>query len=180
MYEIEVKLEGIVPILFNRPFDITGSGGAKKTPETLKKEAIQRLHMNGKDICLPPLMLKNCLTTGAAKKGLKQHGRQGLAGFIGGGIFVQGDMLFGKKKPDFIHEHWGRIPPGPKGSAVTLYRPALNEGWKLSFGLSVLDDNISSDKLRQALEYGGLFVGLGAWRPEFGRFVVKKWGDKIS
>lgn len=54
-------------------------------------------------------------------------------------------------------------------------RPGLNSGWRVNPVFNVFDDRIEEDKLKIALESAGLLIGVCDWRPEYGRFIVKKW-----
>lgn len=68
----------------------------------------------------------------------------------------------------------GRVPP-KRGPMVKVWRPAMEVGWTLRFAFRVFDDIVDAEQVREALATAGLLVGLGAWRPEYGRFVVDEW-----
>jgi hypothetical protein len=53
-----------------------------------------------------------------------------------------------------------------------IRRPALKAGWRLQGALMVLDDSVPAEAIHSALVAAGVYVGVGAWRPEFGRFLV--------
>lgn len=58
-------------------------------------------------------------------------------------------------------------------SAVTRERPAFRQGWTADFELSVLlPEYVSSSFLYRLLSDAGRFVGLGDFRPTYGRFQV--------
>lgn len=58
---------------------------------------------------------------------------------------------------------------------VMLYRPKLDPGWMLSFRLLVADTTIDPETLKQIIKFAGLLAGMGAWRPEYGRFVLERF-----
>lgn len=69
-----------------------------------------------------------------------------------------------------------RIPPRT-GALIWKCRCQMPTGWKASFTLT-FDDNIIAEKtLRDAIEHAGLMVGMGSWRPKFGRFLVTFNGE---
>ena len=71
---------------------------------------------------------------------------------------------------------WGRNA-NTRG-AVWVVRPRI-DNWELDFEITLLqDERISTDLLKEILEYAGAYVGVGAWRPKFGRFVITKWNVK--
>ena len=176
MYRIRGTIKGTAPILFNawtkaelEALDRGGSTG-KKTVEQREKEAYERLYKNGNGIFLPPWTFKKCLLEGTQKAGVKE-GRGSLVPYLAAEVFVDGELLFHKEEPDFIHTTWGRRPPRT-GAACIVRRPALEAGWEVSFTIVVMEDRRRSDHIKIGLEAAGLKVGLGSWRPEFGRFVI--------
>jgi len=57
-------------------------------------------------------------------------------------------------------------------SRVVRLRPTFKAGWQLSFSIEVLDDEIPADLLQDVLTLAGKSVGIGDFRPKFGRFMV--------
>lgn len=178
MYRIEGKIEGLAPILFNRMLEdeLKSPGGAKAriTQEARIKEANSRVYRTAAGwLYLPGWNFKQCLLQGCKKSGLKV-GRSSLATYLAACVFPDKELHFGREEPDFMHEHWGRKPPRTGGACIIL-RPALNAGWILTFGLNVMDDRRTPEEIRRSLDEAGLLVGIGGWRPEYGRFIVIEW-----
>ena len=58
-------------------------------------------------------------------------------------------------------------------SGITRVRPAMLSGWKCAVNFSVLlPEYISPTLLNETLQYAGRIVGVGDFRPSFGRFMV--------
>lgn len=57
-------------------------------------------------------------------------------------------------------------------SAVARARLQINAGWELSFQIQVNDEQIRPDVLRTILDEAGHAIGIGDFRPRFGRFEV--------
>ena len=57
-------------------------------------------------------------------------------------------------------------------ASVMRTRP-LFTNWRTTFQVSVLAEMVSPDALRTWLQNGGNFVGLGDWRPRYGRYEVR-------
>jgi hypothetical protein len=111
---------------------------------------------------------------------LKRKGGVGVAQFIRSGVFIDpAEIPFGREEADGLHEKMGRVPPGPKGKAVLLRRPILNE-WQLAFDAIVLDPMMTDDELRESLTTTGLYIGIGGHRPEYGRFEITKFKAEPS
>lgn len=70
----------------------------------------------------------------------------------------------------FIHKALVRV----NRSGVERLRPML-KNWTLSFEVQVLDDQIDAETVKQILEYAGRCVGIGDFRPRFGRFTVTEF-----
>lgn len=61
-------------------------------------------------------------------------------------------------------------------SAITRTRPAFKKGWEVDFTLiSLVPDLVTPDFLRKLVDNAGLLIGLGDFRPTYGRFRVKNW-----
>lgn len=175
MYKVESTLEGIAPLRFNR-FFLTNI--RKPTPEQEYELARQRLYRNSNGIYVPSLALKRALRFGSTMGNLKM-GRRALEPYINAAVFIEPPELeLGKKEPDYFFEAYVRIPPGKKGALVFKVRPCMNVGWQLSPMFTVMDDHITEEMVRVALETAGIYVGLLDGRPEYGRFIVKKWKVK--
>ena len=178
-YEVKVELTGIAPHAQHRLTDEDiakidkSSTGGRKTTGAKKDEALERMYYREDGfIGVPKRNIKSCLLEGIKKANLK-YGRSSLAPFVKATVFIQEDMpSLGAKVPDFIE----RFPVQRKdGQQVIVVRGGMNTGWKLAFTLLVVDERRDADQLKAGLEEAGILVGLGAGRPEYGRFEVTGW-----
>jgi len=180
MYQIKGTIVGVADILFNRMTEETenslrtGKTGGKFTDEQRQVEAMGKYHKNadGKAV-IPGWMFKKVLSEGASKGGLKEQKRS-LAPYILATVFVNGDVVLKPSAPNYIHETTGKRPPRT-GGACLIKRPGFRAGWEAKFILNIIDDRRDADQIRRALEEAGILVGIGSWRPEYGRFIVKDW-----
>ena len=61
-------------------------------------------------------------------------------------------------------------------SAITRTRPAFKKGWQTVFTLiSLVPEYVTPDFLRKLLDNAGLLIGIGDFRPTYGRFKVIQW-----
>ena len=92
---------------------------------------------------------------------------------VKGGVLVEPEQIsLGVKKWDEIDTRRAVV----QRSAVVRYRPKFNKGWKMSFNITILDDeNIDETVLKDILDKAGASCGIGDYRPRFGRFQVTKW-----
>lgn len=73
----------------------------------------------------------------------------------------------------YMDARWAKNP-STRG-AIWVVRPRINE-WELDFTINLLlDELIPTDMVKNVLEYAGMYVGIGAWRPKFGRFSIEKF-----
>lgn len=172
MYHVSGMIEGVAPILFNRPY--TEPSSTQTEEQRRATAARERVYRGDQGLYIPAWTFKKMLCVdGATRAGLKIK-RTGLSKFLLAGLFLDADPLFGVEEADGLNEVWGRVPPRT-GAMVKIWRPQLNTGWHLRFAFSILDELIDEAQVRTALETAGLKVGLGGWRPEYGRFIVREW-----
>lgn len=58
-------------------------------------------------------------------------------------------------------------------NGINRVRPAMRSGWKAQFDLMVLlPEYVDENTLRETIESAGRLIGLGDFRPTFGRFVI--------
>jgi hypothetical protein len=58
-------------------------------------------------------------------------------------------------------------------SRIIRIRPMIPTGWSISFGLEFDEKILNEKNLIQAMLDAGQLIGLGDWRPKFGRFTVE-------
>lgn len=59
-------------------------------------------------------------------------------------------------------------------SGVERLRPMI-KNWSLEFNIEIADDQISKDTVQQVLEHAGRYIGIGDFRPKYGRFTIAKF-----
>lgn len=179
MYRIKGSIKLVADVLFNKPTQAAldsldgGQRGKKLTVEQKLAEVPQKLHMNGKGAVLLSDMFKESLVEGSKFAGLK-IGKRSLYPILKAVVFVESDLPFGVGKCDYIHEHQGRVPPRT-GALTIIRRPAFKAGRTLPFSLLVAEDIVEPDQIKIAVQHGGTFIGVGSWRPRFGRYQLVDW-----
>ena len=180
MYKIEVELEGLAPFLYNKMSDIEidfldrGKTGRNRSVEQKMEEAHGKCHKDEDgNLILPPENILKCIENAAMQTKVKDA-KVLLASLLNAPLFVDGNARFASNEYT-IFPKLGRIPPGPRGKAALIRRPLIAVGWRLSFILIMLDDARAPELIREVLEHAGAYIGLGAWRPKYGRFRVVRW-----
>ena len=64
-------------------------------------------------------------------------------------------------------------------NAITRVRPAFRTGWSATVELMVnLPEYVSPSMLNETIQAAGRLVGVGDFRPSYGRFVVTRFDVK--
>jgi len=72
-----------------------------------------------------------------------------------------------------------KLPGGGIIKQEAKPRPVLRLPWYLEFQINLVENNlINENKLHNWFESGGILIGLGTYRPTYGRFLVNKWKVK--
>lgn len=76
------------------------------------------------------------------------------------------------KQPEYQLRKPVRVPP-KTGARIMKVRPMVPTGWSIEFTLEYDDSVINQNDLVKAMNDAGALVGIGNWRPKFGRFIVE-------
>lgn len=179
---IKVALSGLSDIMFDRFVDHSKE---KRPPE-------QKLYLSsGNNVVLPAenitafLMGEN--PAGCAKKFEGKQGKNYITMALGH-VFIDpvlvpftlnGDPIefTGFDGNFWIHEGAPRTKQGSLSIKQEIkQRPVLKPPWTLEFTITMIKNNLIDDtKLYNWFAAGGLQIGLGTYRPRFGRFEVSMW-----
>lgn len=69
-----------------------------------------------------------------------------------------------------------RRPVVIQRARIIRERPRFDK-WELSFEVDVIDEQLPVEVVRKILEYAGNYVGIGDYRPRFGRFMVTEFKE---
>lgn len=183
----KIKLDGIVPIMFNRFYVPPQGDTTKKKKLTLK----DKLWIDEKGVYIPTdnlrmMLIGNKHRTGAAKiYGSTIESKKGkeYVDFAKACIWTVG--LDDPMKAYFFpgRTTWDdtdlRSFINATGSRSSTERPLLKTPWSVEFEVHITDPVFDPDKVKAFYEVAGMRCGLGVYGPTFGRFVVAEW-EKIA
>ena len=175
MKKIEVEIEGVAPLLQNKipdDMDVTQRKGEGKDTAEGCKDKVYKL---GSKICQPATHLEQAMIKTATGIKLKGQGKKTYKDMFKGTVFVKPEYIPHKIQKWVVNKTTVVIP-STKGR-ITRFRPMF-EKWALAFEIEVLDDRVSSEVVKMALDEAGRTNGLGDNRPRFGRFIVTKFKEK--
>lgn len=174
MRTFKVTIQGVSPLLMHR-FSMEGADqpGKRRTgvPEW-KNEAEKAIYRDEQGTIYQPASHIEATLREAAKS-FKMVGKRGAsyARLVSSTVDVHPDAIPHKKTAWEVDAR----PVVVQRARVVRYRPRFDE-WELDFTLNCQDDQLSPDILKQVLDYAGLYIGIGDFRPatkgKFGKFMV--------
>lgn len=156
--------------------------GSKKLTDS-DREEMQQLEWTGAlywddeiGLYIPSSNIEKCIREGAVKSRLGKSAE--AASFVTDPIVALDAGKYPKDMeklyatPGFQLRSAVRIPP-KTGARVMTARPMIPTGWKIKFTVEFDDSVINGKDIVKAMIDAGSLVGLGDWRPKFGRFTVE-------
>lgn len=176
-----ITVDGSVPLLHHK---FAGVGGSKTQivydPKERTEAGLYR-DSDGK-IYQPSVHFEGAFIEAA--KQFKWKGRKTYMDLFKAGVLVDPiEIPFeNPKNPEMNYNGGeGKIDERPvviNKSRVLAWRPRW-DSWGFTFKVNVLLGNqIKDDVVKQVVEYAGMYIGIGDFRPKYGRFDVTKF-EKI-
>jgi hypothetical protein len=186
--DIKITIQGVTPLMCNRFTDeaaakatngstIINGAGNRGTP---REQAESRLYIgqDGVTTVIPQPNLLRCVVEGGRfhKAGKKQITTKKESMLYSCVDIVETEFPIVHNDPWHPDSRPVVIPS--TGGRILCHRPMFND-WSLEFTLSVDDQFINLNLMRQIVDDAGRRVGLGDFRPDrkgpFGKFVVTSW-----
>jgi len=145
----------------------------------------ERMHVDNEGIIfIPAMALKLCMEESARFLGetIPGKGKATYTKHFEAGTMVVHNLSLGIKAKDVEPNRLFVPSDGKKGGGKRVWKqfPTVPE-WQTTAEILVLDRILQDQpvKVREYLEHGGNFIGMGGFRPRrggyFGRFDVVKW-----
>lgn len=183
---LKLKLKSTTPMLmhsdrFANPLDPATkahkelTSNRKKTDEVheaiARSEYIGALYIDQDGPFLPSFNLDSCFVESAKMQKLGKHAKRAMV-VMENKIHLQyegpREASALSDDPRFVDARSVRV-----GMArLTRYRPRFND-WRAECTLAVDTDQINENEVRAILENAGRLIGVGDFRPKFGRFSVE-------
>lgn len=176
-YIVECTITGTAPILFHRWSceDVEAKNLAAKNSSIKKTDNIEAyLYKNKKgEICVPTEYVRQSIITAAKFRQDPRSPRKSACDLFKAGIVAISELAStGLKEADYIDKRRVCI----QRAGVTRLRPALNTGWSVTVLLQVqTPEYINAQLLNEVLSDAGRLVGVGDFRPTYGRFQVREF-----
>lgn len=177
-YAVEFSIEGTCPILFHRWSceDVAAKAAAKKGSAAKKSDNIESYVYRCSDgtLGIPSVYTLGSIIdpkNGAAKyiQDPRSPRKSALDLFRAGIAPLEEIASLGVTEWDYVDQRRVTI----QRASITRQRPALSAGWKATFYFQVLlPEYIDHKLLLETLNQAGRLVGIGDFRPTYGRFSV--------
>ena len=176
---IEVELEGVAPLLMHR-FNAEakeriksrtrkGSTNHKVDPQAMAESHAYRDEKTG-ELYIPARMIHAAMKNAVSTDLKIGRSKAETVKIIQGGIIITPARILLGRKDYKIDE--ASVPNQFLGGARTIiYRPRIDE-WRAKFTMWFDSRRLNADFLRALLEEAGLYSGLGAHRPQHGKFRI--------
>jgi len=186
MYKVSVEITGTSDMLHSRmPTETEAIKRLDELGKILKKDVNNEkayteaaeycLYKNSnKEICIPSMHIEAAMVKAGARERVEGEGKKSYKDYMNAFIIVEPKLIpIEPQKYElfrtFVKTYGGR---------VMSTRPKFPQGWKANFTIAILDDTIPVKVVESILKYAGAYVGIGNWRPKFGRFEVTKFGKQ--
>ncbi|MBP2316527.1 hypothetical protein [Azospirillum soli] len=185
MYQsLSFRITGVSPLLMHNgrladPLEplvkeIKKLSGKRPKTETdqeqmAKLEFLGSLYLHGGEPCLPGELIEAALIDGAMRK---RRGPQAKAGLLcDGNIPLQYE---GPRRPeDLWNDDRFRFRTGVRIGRLRVMRVRPRfDTWSAAFTIQFMPSLLNEDEVRDIVRLTGEVVGIGDWRPKFGRFIV--------
>lgn len=173
-YVALVSVQGTAPFLFHR-WSVEGvkaKSTAAKGSKAKKSDDLESYVYRDSDGMLAiPTEYFRMATIGAAK--FKQDPRSprksAMDLFKAGVVCLEEYCSLGIRDWHYVDQRRVMV----QRNGITRERPAINTGWKVDLSIQVLlPEYISTELLNETIQAAGRLVGVGDFRPTYGRFQV--------
>lgn len=190
MYSIDVSVEGVAPLLQHKfplpDFGVISTDGTTDVitgQKDYSEEWRNYLYVNSDDeIYQPATHFDGAMVKAAVNFKVKGKRGKTFKDLFKGNVFCSPDeILHGIKTPDDLDNdadkplYLDMRPVVVSRARIVRIRPAFSPGWKLDFEIEVLDDQIPFTVVSEVLSLAGKTIGIGDFRPRFGRFIVTRF-----
>lgn len=179
-YVATVEVVGTSPFLFHR-WSVEGveaKGKAAKGSKAKKEDDVESyVYRNDKkELCIPGEYFRMAIIGAAKFKQDPRSPRKSAMDLFKAGVVTLDELCsLGSKEWDYLDRRRVMI----QRNGITRSRPAMQTGWKVRFAVQVLlPEYIGEALLNEAIQSAGKLIGVGDFRPTFGRYQVTRF--KIS
>ena len=176
-YAVEVQVSGTADLLFHawNCESVEEKGKAAKGSRAKKTDDLESYVYRDDDgeLALPGSYLRGAIVNAAKFRQDPRSPRKSAMDLFKAGVVSLTPLAsLGLKEWDYV----SKMRVTVQRAGITRQRPALRTGWTATFILQVLlPEYINPELLKGVLEDAGRLVGMGDFRPTYGRFTVTRY-----
>jgi hypothetical protein len=178
-YSVAAKIKGDADLLFHRWSVEETEAKAASAKGSLQRKISNIENFVWRDeqggLCLPALYVRGAMIGAARFQKDPSSPRRNAMSIYKAGIVIS------PKLPSLGVTAWDYedkcrvVNPTTRGG-INCVRPAMRAGWEIAFEIQViLPEYIDEFMLRETLDRAGRLIGVGSFRPTYGRFSVVGW-----
>lgn len=173
-YSVSITIQGAADFLFHRwnSEAVDEKAKAAKNSKAKKTDDVESYVYRTLDgeLAIPGEYLRGSIINAAKFRQDPRSPRKSAMDLFKAGIVVTSALAtLGVKEWDYLDRR--RVTIQRQG--INRTRPAMRVGWKATFDLMVvLPEYIDHNALRETIESAGRLIGVGDFRPTFGRFGI--------
>ncbi len=173
-FTAEVSIRGTADLLFHRWSNeaVEAKAKAAKNSKAKKTDDVESYIYRTDDgeLALPGEYLRQAIIGAAKFKQDPRSPRKSAMDLVKAGIICLTDLAsLGVQDWDYIDRRRVTV----QRNAITRERPALRKGWTATFEFEIaLPEYIDGDFLNELVQQAGRLIGVGDFRPTYGRFQV--------
>jgi len=181
-YSVTVQITGAAPLLFHRWSceSVKIKADSKKGSAAKKSDDVQSyVYRDAQNrICLPGEYVRQSICYAAKFKQDPRSPRKSAFDLFKAGVTVLEELCplnNGVKDWDYLDQRRVQV----QRNGITRMRPAFNKGWVATVDLGILvPEYIDAHFLNDVLVTAGRLIGVGDFRPTYGRFSITSF--KVS
>ncbi|HYT08991.1 MAG TPA: hypothetical protein VEL77_15205 [Rugosimonospora sp.] len=173
-YTISVTITGVAPFLFHRwnIEVVEEKNKAARGSRARKENDLESfVHRDVKgNLAIPTEYLRQAIIGAARYKSDPRSPKKTMMDLVKAGIVAAEEFCnFGVKDWDYVDRRRVLI----QRNAITRSRPAMHIGWTVTALFTVITaEYISPTMFNELIQTAGKLIGIGNFRPSFGRFQV--------
>jgi hypothetical protein len=180
-YIVTVGLRGSADLLFHawNVEAVAEKSKAAKGSKAKKSDNIESYVYRNADnvICIPGEYLRGSIITAAKFRQDPRSPRKSAMDLFKAGI-INLSPLAPLGATTWDYEHACRVTVQRNG--ITRVRPAFRAGWMAEFDILVnLPEYINTELLNDVIAQAGKLIGIGDFRPTYGRFQIVKYTAQL-
>ncbi len=178
-YSVAVSICGSADLLFHRwnCEAVDAKAKAAKNSKAKKTDDVESYVYRNEsgELCLPGEYLRQAIIHAAKFKQDPRSPRKSAMDLYKAALVVETMLApLGKAEWDYLDTRRCVV----QRNGINRTRPAMRAGWKAVFQITVLlPEYVSRADLHDTITTAGRLVGVGDFRPTYGRFQVVQFGD---